>query len=105
MNDSGSGSCYRDFSQQAQPSLKVHPMKTMAYSFMVHSVCAFLLLAQSAAFGTETVGLYNATSSQFYLKNRHAGGSAAVSFAFGPRRSHWLPLRGCEKIASPRGET
>ena len=61
---------------------------------MVHSVCAFLWLAQSAAFGNETVGLYNATSSQFYLKNRHAGGAAGVSFGFGPRRNNWLPLSG-----------
>ncbi len=42
----------------------------------------------------DTVGLYDPVNSRFYLKNRHAGGRADVSFAFGPRNNNWLPMSG-----------
>jgi len=61
---------------------------------MVHIVCAFMLLAQSAAFSREAVGLYDPAESRFYLKTRNEEGPADISFPFGPIDNNWLPIGG-----------
>ena len=43
---------------------------------------------------TETLGLYNPTDSQFYLKNSHSGGEADVSYGYGPAGGNWQPVSG-----------
>jgi hypothetical protein len=44
--------------------------------------------------GTDTVGLYNPTTSMFYLKNSNSGGFADVAFAYGPANAGWTPIVG-----------
>jgi hypothetical protein len=42
----------------------------------------------------DTVGLYDPVKGQFYLQNDHKGGSADISFFFGPLNNGWLPISG-----------
>jgi hypothetical protein len=42
----------------------------------------------------DTVGLYDGTTSTFYLRNYHAGGAADVTFPYGPPVAGWLPVVG-----------
>jgi hypothetical protein len=44
--------------------------------------------------GTDTVGLYNPTTSMFFLKNSNSTGFADLAFAYGPGGSGWTPLAG-----------
>ncbi len=44
--------------------------------------------------GQTTVGLYNPSTSAFYLKNSHSGGAADIYFLYGPAAGGWLPLTG-----------
>ena len=43
---------------------------------------------------SDTIGLYDPSSSAFHLKNTNQGGAADLSFGFGPGDSHWRPLAG-----------
>ena len=44
--------------------------------------------------GTATVGLYDPTTSIFYLSGGNADGGAVVHFQFGPANSGWIPIAG-----------
>ncbi len=44
--------------------------------------------------GITTIGVYDPTTSTFYLKNSDAGGSADISFLYGPAGAGWLPVAG-----------
>jgi autotransporter-associated beta strand protein len=44
--------------------------------------------------GKTTIGLYNPTTSVFFLHNSNAGGAADMTFQFGPVGCGWVPLAG-----------
>ena len=44
--------------------------------------------------GTDTVGLYDKTTSRFYLKNSNSSGSADVTFTYGVAGAGWIPIAG-----------
>jgi len=41
---------------------------------------------------TDTVGLYNPTTSTFFLRNSNTAGAADLTYRFGPTSSSWVPL-------------
>ena len=44
--------------------------------------------------GMDTAGLFDPTTSQFYLRNALAGGAADIVFPYGPPNAGWTPLTG-----------
>ncbi len=44
--------------------------------------------------GTTTVGLYNPTTSTFFLKNTNSAGAADLVFGYGPAGAGWTPIAG-----------
>ena len=44
--------------------------------------------------GKDTVGLYNPTTSMFYLRNSNSSGFSDMAFTYGPAQSGWKPLVG-----------
>jgi hypothetical protein len=44
--------------------------------------------------GRDTIGLYDGSTSTFYLKNSLSGGKADVKFGFGAAGAGWLPIAG-----------
>jgi hypothetical protein len=42
--------------------------------------------------GRDTVGLYNPSTSVFFLKNSNSAGVADLAVAYGPPNAGWLPI-------------
>jgi hypothetical protein len=59
--------------------------KAMSYSFIP-------FLGDLDADGIDSIGLYNPSTSWFYLRNRFSAGTAESEFGFGPSGAGWLPL-------------
>jgi hypothetical protein len=45
-----------------------------------------------SANGTDTVGLFNPTTSAFFLRNTNDSGYADLTFAYGPANAGWTPI-------------
>jgi hypothetical protein len=43
---------------------------------------------------TDTPGLYNPTTSTFFLRNTNSAGAADLTFGYGPAGSNWTPDMG-----------
>ena len=79
---------------------------TVNYSVALNSACAartgtmtiagqtFTVTQAAANCGTDTAGLYNPTTSTFFLRNSNSIGVADVSFAYGPAGAGWTPVVG-----------
>jgi len=44
--------------------------------------------------GAGTIGLYNRLAGLFYLRNSNTGGTADITFRYGPTGMQWLPIAG-----------
>ncbi|MDS4030106.1 MAG: CARDB domain-containing protein [Candidatus Contendobacter sp.] len=56
--------------------------------------CTATFNATGAPTATETIGLYNPTTSVFYLRNSNTPGIADNFFSYGPPGAGWIPIAG-----------
>ena len=63
-------------------------------SFGEFSIGSYALSLISPNPTTASAGLYNPTTSTFFLRNSNSGGVANVTFGYGPAGANWIPVIG-----------